>query len=105
MPSHHGTVPSWAWRLGLNFDAAMQALGRHQGDRTLFFWFRHRTWIPLIFENVLGPMELAHVPYKKNRSYEDYVGTAVLKRQGEKNWRHRLNKAVHPSSSSRLRGG
>ncbi len=47
-----------------------------------------------MFENVLEPMELAHLPYKKGRSYEDDVSAAVLKRQGKENWRHRVNKVV-----------
>jgi len=47
-----------------------------------------------MFENVLEPMELAHLPYKKGRSYEDDVSAAVLKRQGKENWRHRLNKVA-----------
>jgi polyphosphate glucokinase len=57
-------------------------------------WFRHRTWTPLIFENVWEPMELVHLPYKKSRSYEDSVGAAALKRQGKESWRHRVNKVV-----------
>lgn len=47
-----------------------------------------------MFENVLEPMELAHLPYKKGRSYEDDVSAAVLKRQGKENWRHWVNKVV-----------
>jgi polyphosphate glucokinase len=30
----------------------------------------------LIVDGVLEPMELAHLPYKHGRTYEDYVGTA-----------------------------
>jgi hypothetical protein len=35
-------------------------------------------------DNVLEPMELAHLPYRKGRSYEDYVGLAGLERLGKK---------------------
>jgi polyphosphate glucokinase len=39
------------------------------------------------FEGVLEPMELAHLPYKKGRTYEEYVGKAGLRRLGKKKWR------------------
>ena len=48
----------------------------------------------LIVDNVLEPMELGHLPYKKGRSYEDYVGLAGLKRLGEKKWRHQVKEVV-----------
>ena len=36
-------------------------------------------------------MELAHLPYKKGRTYEDYVGLRGLERLGRKRWtRHVL---------------
>ena len=48
----------------------------------------------LIVDNVLEPMELAHLPYKKGRTYEDYVGLAGLERLGKKKWRHQVNEVV-----------
>jgi polyphosphate glucokinase len=39
-------------------------------------------------------MELAHLPYKKGRTYEDYVGLAGLERQGKKKWRREVNEVV-----------
>ena len=41
----------------------------------------------LIVDGVLEPMELAHLPYKHGRTYEDYVGLRGLKRLGKKKWR------------------
>src|SRR4029077_10881370 len=38
----------------------------------------------------LEAMELAHLPYKKGRTYEDYVGKAGLKRLGKKKWRNHV---------------
>ena len=55
-------------------DAAMQALGSYQGGRMLFLGLGTGLGSALIVDNVLEPMELAHLPYKKGRSYEDYVG-------------------------------
>ena len=41
----------------------------------------------LIVDGVIEPMELAHLPYKNGRTYEDYVGLGGLKRLGKKKWR------------------
>lgn len=48
----------------------------------------------LIVKGVLEALELAHLPYKKGQSYEEYVGATALKRKGKKKWRHRVNKIV-----------
>jgi len=32
-------------------------------------------------------MEIAHLPYKKGRTYEDYLGERGLERLGKKKWR------------------
>jgi polyphosphate glucokinase len=44
----------------------------------------------LIVDGVLEPMELGHLPYKKGRSYEAYIGEAGLKRLGKKKWRRHV---------------
>jgi len=63
-------------------DAAMQALGSYRGGRMLFLGLGTGLGSALIVDGVLEPMELAHLPYKKGRTYEDYVGLAGLKRLG-----------------------
>jgi len=40
------------------------------------------------------PMELAHLPYKNGRTYEDYVGLAGLKRLGKRKWRRHVADVV-----------
>lgn len=75
-------------------DAAMQALGRYQGGRMLFLGLGTGLGSALIVENVLEPLELAHLPYQKGRSYEDYVGLAGLERLGKKKWRHHVKEVV-----------
>jgi hypothetical protein len=35
-------------------------------------------------------MEVAHLPYKKGRTYEDYLGIRGLKRLGKKRWRRHV---------------
>jgi polyphosphate glucokinase len=75
-------------------NAVMQGLGSYQGGRMLFLGLGTGLGSALIVQNVLEPMELAHLPYKKRRSYEDYVGLAGLKRLGKKKWRHHVTKIV-----------
>lgn len=75
-------------------DAAMQALGSYQGGRLLFLGLGTGLGSALIVENVLEPMELAHLPYKKGRTYEDYVGLAGLERLGKRKWRRQVNEVV-----------
>jgi polyphosphate glucokinase len=75
-------------------DAAMQALGSYQGGRMLFLGLGTGLGSALIVDNVLEPMELAHLPYKKGRTYEDYVGQAGLDRLGKNKWRHLVKEVV-----------
>jgi hypothetical protein len=81
-------------------DAAMQALGSYQGGRMLFLGLGTGLGSALIVDNVLEPMELAHLPYKKGRSYEDYVGLAGLERLGKKKWRRQVNEVVQQLQSA-----
>ena len=41
----------------------------------------------MIVGGIVEPMEVAHLPYKKGRTYEDYLGIRGLKRLGKKKWR------------------
>ena len=68
-------------------DAAMQALGSYQGGRMLFLGLGTGLGSAMIVDGLLEPLELAHLPYKKGRTYEDYVGLRGLKRLGKKRWR------------------
>ena len=40
-------------------------------------------------------MELAHLPYKKGRTYEDYIGLRGLERLGKKKWRRYVADVVN----------
>lgn len=71
-------------------DAAMQALGSYRNGRMLFLGLGTGLGSALIVDGVLEPMELAHLPYKKGRTYEEYVGKAGLKRWGKKKWRRNV---------------
>ena len=103
-PVHNGVIlkepvnlgPGW---LGFDFpaalgkpvrvinDAAMQALGSYQGGRMLFLGLGTGLGSALIVDGVIVPMELGHLPYKKGQTFEEYVGTAGLKRLGRRKWR------------------
>ena len=71
-------------------DAAMQALGGHRGGRMLFLGLGTGLGSTLVVDGVVLPLELAHLPYRKNRSYEEYAGNAGLQRLGEKKWRQHV---------------
>ncbi len=75
-------------------DAAMQALGSYRGGRMLFLGLGTGLGSALVVDGVLEPMELAHLPYKKGRTYEDYVGLAGLKRLGKRKWRREVDAVV-----------
>jgi len=67
-------------------DAAMQALGSYRKGRMLFLGLGTGLGSAMIVDGVLQPMELAHLPYKKGRTYEDYLGKRGLERTGKKKW-------------------
>jgi polyphosphate glucokinase len=67
-------------------DAAMQAIGSYEGGRMLFLGLGTGLGSALIVDGIVAPMELAHLMFKKGRSYEDYVGDSGRRRLGEKKW-------------------
>jgi polyphosphate glucokinase len=75
-------------------DAAMQALGSYKGGRMLFLGLGTGLGSALIVDGVLEPMELAHLPFKKGKTYEDLVGNAALQRFGKKKWRRYVTDVV-----------
>ncbi|MEO7102257.1 MAG: ROK family protein [Gemmatimonadaceae bacterium] len=75
-------------------DAAMQALGDYHGGRMLFLGFGTGLGSALIVDNVLAPLELGHLPYRKGHTYEDYVGLRGLERMGKKKWRRHVEKVT-----------
>ena len=75
-------------------DAAMQALGAYRGGRMLFLGLGTGLGSALVVEGELAPLELAHLPYRKGRTYEEYVGKAGRKRLGDKRWRQHVATVV-----------
>jgi polyphosphate glucokinase len=71
-------------------DAAMQALGSYAGGKMLFLGLGTGLGSALIMDGVLIPTELAHLPYKKGRSYEEYLGEAGMIRSGKHDWQRHV---------------
>ena len=68
-------------------DAAIQALGGYRGGKMLFLGIGTGLGSTLIYDNTLIPLELAHLPYRNGKTYEEVIGLAGLKRRGVKRWR------------------
>ena len=75
-------------------DAAMQALGSYQGGRMLFLGLGTGLGSAFVADGQLEPQELAHLPYRNNRTYEDYVGLRGLKRLGRKKWQRHVERVI-----------
>lgn len=75
-------------------DAAMQALGSYLGGRMLFLGLGTGLGTALVLDGQVVPMEGGHLPYRKKRSFEDYVGVEGLKRLGRKKWQRAVEDVV-----------
>jgi polyphosphate glucokinase len=75
-------------------DAAMQALGAYTGGRLLFLGLGTGLGSALVAEGLLMPLELAHLPYRGGRTFEDYVGLRGMVRLGRKKWTRHVHAVV-----------
>ena len=75
-------------------DATMQALGSYEGGRMLFLGLGTGLGATLILDGMVEPMEIGHMPYKRGRTFEDYVGEHGRKRLGNKKWRKAVAEVV-----------
>jgi polyphosphate glucokinase len=71
-------------------DAAIQALGSYAGGNMLFLGLGTGLGAAMIRDGVVIPLELAHMPYRKGRTYEEYLGEKAMKRLGKKAWRRHV---------------
>ena len=81
-------------------DAAMQALGSYEGGRMLFLGLGTGLGSAMIVDGLLEPMELAHLIFKKGKTYEDYLGLRGLERMGKKKWRRYVAEVVETLKSA-----
>jgi polyphosphate glucokinase len=72
-------------------DAAMQALGSYDGGRMLFLGLGTGLGSALVDDGVLSPLELAHLPYREGKSFEDYLGLRGLERFGRAKWQKHVS--------------
>lgn len=75
-------------------DAAMQALGSYEGGRMLFLGLGTGLGSAMVADGILEPLELAHLPYRKGKTFEDYVGLRGLERMGRKKWEKHVTRVV-----------
>jgi polyphosphate glucokinase len=81
-------------------DAALQAIGSYRSGRMLFLGLGTGLGSALIIDGVVAPTELAHLPYKRGQSFEDYVGDRARRRLGSKRWRKAVADVVERLSTA-----
>ena len=75
-------------------DAAMQAIGSYRGGRMLFLGLGTGLGATLIIDGVVEPTEVGHMPYKRGRTFEDYLGERGRRRRGTRAWRKSVAEVV-----------
>ena len=75
-------------------DAAMQALGSYDGGRMLYLGLGTGLGSAIVDAGRLQPLELAHLPYRKGESYEEYLGAQGLKFLGRKRWAQHVHEVT-----------
>ncbi len=72
-------------------DAAMQALGSYAGGRMLFLGLGTGLGTSIVENWRVEPLEIAHLPYRKGKSYEEYLGDAGLAELGDERWERHVH--------------
>ena len=75
-------------------DAAMQAVGSYSGGKMLFLGLGTGLGSCMICNHQVMPMEVAHMPFKNDDTFEDRVGEANRAKEGTKHWRTDVWKMV-----------
>ena len=75
-------------------DAAMQAIGSYRGGRMLFIGLGTGLGVTLIIDGVVEPTEVGHMPYKRGRTFEEYVGEGGRKQLGNHRWRKAVREVI-----------
>ncbi len=73
-------------------DAAMQALGSYAGGRMLFLGLGTGLGTSIVDNWRVEPLEIAHLPYRKGLSYEDYLGEQGLQKLGDRRWERHVHR-------------
>lgn len=75
-------------------DAAMQALGSYHGGRMLYLGLGTGLGSAMVVDGKVEAMELAHLPWRKGKTYEDYLGKTGLHHAGHKKWNKNALKVI-----------
>lgn len=75
-------------------DAAMQAYGCYRTGNMLFLGLGTGLGTTLIVDGAIVPLEAGHLPYKKKRTFEQYLGKDGYSRLGEKKWLRHVHKVI-----------
>jgi polyphosphate glucokinase len=82
-------------------DAVMQAIGSYEGGRMLFLGLGTGLGSTMIVDDVVVPMELGHLPFRR-ATFEEYVGRAGRVRLGPKRWREAVGQTIEHLSGALL---
>ena len=72
----------------------MQAIGSYNGGKMLFLGLGTGLGNTLIVDGTVIPMEMGHLPYRKDLTYEDYVGNRGLEERGKVRWEGHVHQVV-----------
>lgn len=75
-------------------DAAMHALGSYEGGRMLFLGLGTGLGSTLISENVIIPLELGCLPFRRGATLGELLSRQGLKSNGKGAWRRTLREAL-----------
>ena len=81
-------------------DAAMQALGSYAGRTMLFLGLGTGMGNTLVVNGTVVPMEMGHLPFRNNKTYEETIGEAGLRRTGKRKWRRNVCEIVELLASA-----
>ena len=76
-------------------DAAMQALGSYQGGDMLFLGLGTGLGTALILDGHIVPLEIAHLPFREEQTFETLLGKAGLDASGFDDWLQNLLDAIN----------
>ncbi|GAA5497386.1 polyphosphate glucokinase [Rubritalea halochordaticola] len=75
-------------------DAAMQAYGCYHGGTMLFLGLGTGLGTTLICDGTIIPLEAGHLPYRKKKSFEQYVGKKGFNKLGAEKWEKHVRKVI-----------